>query len=154
MTTGNPPVSTITVSGALPTGVTFVNNGNGTATLSGPPAAGTGGVYAVTFVASNGVQPDAVQNFTLTVNQPPAFTSADNTTFALGAAGSFTVTTTGSPAPAIALTGSTHLPTGLTFVDNGDGTGTLSGSPAAGTGGVYAVTFFADNGVAPAAVQS
>ncbi len=34
----------------------------------------------------------------------------------------------------------------MTFVDNGTGTGTLSGTPAAGTGGTYAITFTASNG--------
>src|SRR5207244_9931152 len=64
-TTGFPTPPTITRSGTLPSGVTFVNNGNGTATLSGTP--GTSGVFALTITASNGVAPNATQNFTLTV---------------------------------------------------------------------------------------
>jgi hypothetical protein len=32
----------LTLTGALPSGVTFTDNGNGTGTLSGTPAAGTG----------------------------------------------------------------------------------------------------------------
>ena len=47
--------------------MTFVDNGNGTATLAGTPAAGTGGTYALTITAANGVLPDATQSFTLTV---------------------------------------------------------------------------------------
>ena len=47
--------------------MTFVDNGDGTGTLSGTPAAGTGGTYALTFTASNAGGP-AVQNFTLTVS--------------------------------------------------------------------------------------
>ena len=43
---------------------------------AGTPAAGTGGTYALTFTAANGVSPDATQSFTLTVNQAPAITSA------------------------------------------------------------------------------
>ena len=39
-TTGS-PTATITESGALPTGVTFTDNGDGTATLGGTPATGT-----------------------------------------------------------------------------------------------------------------
>ena len=42
----------------------------------------------------------------------------------------FTVTTAGTPTPAITVTGT--LPAGVTFVDNGDGTATLAGTPAAG----------------------
>jgi hypothetical protein len=48
--------------------VTFLDNGNGTATLSGTPATGTAGTYAITIKAHNGVGTDASQNFTLTVN--------------------------------------------------------------------------------------
>ena len=59
--------------------MTFTDNGNGTATLAGTPAAGTGGTYPLTITATNGVLPDATQSFTLTVNQAtqaPAITSA------------------------------------------------------------------------------
>ena len=49
--------------------------------LSGTPAAGTHGNYPLTITASNGVSPNATQNFTLTVNPPPG--SLD-TTFGIG----------------------------------------------------------------------
>ena len=144
MTTTGFPASTLTRGGvALPAGVTFVDNGNGTGTLSGTPAAGTGGTYALTFTASNGVGAPAVQSFTLTVSGAPTFTSANNTTFTVGSAGTFTVTTVGSPTPAISVTGT--LPSGVTFTDNGNGTATLSGTPAAGTGGTYPLTLTATN---------
>ncbi len=82
MTTTGFPVPTITRAGAaLPTGVTWIDNGDGTGTLGGTAAAGTGGTYALTFTASNGVGAPAVQTFTLTVNGAPAFTSANTTTF-------------------------------------------------------------------------
>ena len=48
--------------------MTFKDNGNGTATLSGTPASGSGGTFALTFSASNGVGAVANQMFTLTVN--------------------------------------------------------------------------------------
>jgi Domain of unknown function (DUF1929)/PKD domain/Putative Ig domain len=149
--TGSPTPS-LSETGALPSGVTFKDNGNGTGTLSGTPASGTGGTYPLTFTASNGVGTAASQSFTLKVNQAPAITSANNTTFTLGAAGSFTVTTTGSPTPSLSETGA--LPSGVTFKDNGNGTGTLSGTPASGTAGTYPLTFTASNGVGTAASQS
>ena len=127
MTTTGFPIPALSETGALPTGVTFVDNGDGTATLAGTPAAGTGGTYALTITAANGVLPDATQTFTLTVDQAPAITSADSTTFTTGTSGTFTVTTTGFPTPALSETGA--LPTGVTFVDNGDGTATLAGTP-------------------------
>src|SRR5262249_39023772 len=120
--TGN-PTPTITEAGTLPAGVTFNTSTN---VLSGTPAARTGGTYPIPFTASKGVPPNAVQNFTLTVNQAPAITSANNTTFTVGAAGSFTVTATGNPTPTITEAGT--LPAGVTFNAS---TGVLSGTPAA-----------------------
>ena len=146
------PTAGLTESGTLPNGVTFVDNGDGSATLSGMPAAGTGGTYPITVTASNGVSPNATQSFTLTVDAAPAITSANSTTFTTGSAGTFSVTTTGRPAAALAETG--ILPTGISFVDNGNGSATLSGTPAAGTGGSYAITITANNGVSPNATQS
>ena len=131
--------------------MTWVDNGDGTGTLSGTPEAGTGGDYALTFTATNG-SGSAVQNFTLTVAGSPGFTSAATTTFTVGTPGTFTVTAIGAPPPAITVSGT--LPAGVTFVDNGGGSGTLSGTPAAGTGGTYALTFTAANGVLPDGTQA
>ena len=69
--TGSPTPS-LQVSGSLPTGVTFADNHNGTATLAGTPAAGTQGAYSLTITAQNGVGSNSVQTFSLTVN--PAVT--------------------------------------------------------------------------------
>jgi len=96
-TTGNPP-SSLSEAGALPSGVTFVNNGSGTATLSGTPAAGTSGIYALTITASNGVVPNAVQLFTLTVSSAStttSLTSSLNPSLS-GRAVTFTATVTGT----------------------------------------------------------
>ena len=52
--------------------MSFVDNGNGTGTLSYVPTAGTGGLYsALTVTAHNGVAADAQQPFTLDVDVPP-----------------------------------------------------------------------------------
>src|SRR5437667_421388 len=82
----------------------------------------------------------------------PTITSANSTTFVVGTAGSFTVTATGTPTPSLTETGA--LPSGVTFVNNGNGTATLSGTPAAGTGGNYPITITASNGVGTPASQS
>jgi hypothetical protein len=139
------PSPTFGESGSLPFGLTF-NSANGV--LSGTPAAGTAGTYNITFTASNGVGSDATQSFTLTIAQAstaPTITSANSTTFTVGSAGSFSVTATGSPAPTFGESGS--LPAGLTFNSS---RGVLSGTPSAGTGGTYTVTFTASNGVGQA----
>ncbi|HTU17837.1 MAG TPA: immunoglobulin domain-containing protein [Gemmataceae bacterium] len=65
------PTPTLTESGALPRGVAFTNNGNGTATLGGTPAAGSQGTYHFSITAHNGVSSDFTQSFTLTVNPVP-----------------------------------------------------------------------------------
>ncbi|MGA8222072.1 MAG: putative Ig domain-containing protein [Candidatus Acidiferrales bacterium] len=147
------PAPALTFTGNLPTGVTFVDNGNGTATLSGTPTAGTANSYPLAITANNGVGTAAVQNFTLVVNQGAAILSGNSTTFTVGVQGTFTVMTSGSPTPTLTET-PPLLPTGVTFVDNGDGTATLSGTPAAGTGGAYPITITANNGVDLPAMQT
>ena len=125
VTTTGFPVPTLThTAGALPAGVTFTDNGNGTATLSGTPTAT--GAFVLEFTAANGVGAPAVQSFTLTVNQAPTITSAASTTFTEDVPGTFTVTTQGTPPPALTFTGT--LPAGVTFTDNGGGTATLAGT--------------------------
>jgi hypothetical protein len=152
VTSTGSPTPSLTRTGTLPTGVSFVDNGNGTGTLAGTPAAGTSGTYNVVFTAHNSASPDATQNFTLTVDGAPAITSPNTTAFTIGAAGAFTVTATGLPIPSLTMTGA--LPGGVTFVDNGNGTGTLSGTPAAVTKGSYNIVFTAHNIVSPDAIQS
>ena len=127
----------------------FSDNGDGTATLSGTPGAGTGGTYYLTIAASNGVSPASRQNLTLAVDQAPTITSGNSVTLTAGAAGSFSITAAGFPVPTLSESGT--LPSGVTF---NPATGVLSGSPAAGTGGVYNLTFTAHNGVGNEAVQN
>jgi hypothetical protein len=146
------PVPALTVAGTLPIGITFTDNGNATATLSGTPAPGTAGTYSITFAANNGVGVAAGQTFTLTVNAAPSITSGNSTTFTVGSPGWFTVSAAGGPAPSFSETG--RLPAGVTFLDNGNGTATLSGTPATGSGGTYLLTFTASNGIGTAATQT
>jgi hypothetical protein len=116
--------------------------------LSGTPVDATGGTYKVTLTATNGVSPNATKTFALTVRQAPAVTSPANTTFVIGSAGSLHVTATGFPAPTFTETGA--LPSGVTLST----AGLLSGTPASGTSGPYAITVTAANGMAPSATQA
>jgi len=138
------PAPTLSESGTLPTGVTF---NAGTGVLSGTPAAGTGGSYAITFGANNGVGTAASQSFTLIVDEAPAITSANTTTFTIGSAGTFSVVASGFPASTFSETGA--LPSGVTL----SSAGLLSGTAASGTAGSYPITITANNGIGSPASQ-
>jgi hypothetical protein len=154
ITTTGFPNAAITESGQLPAGVTFADNGNGTATIAANlPESTVGGTYPLIITANNGVEPDAVLGFTLTVTQVLTITSSATAAFASGAAGSFTIATTSLLPITPVLTEVGALPPGVTFVDNADGTATISGTPAPGTGGVYGVSITAANGTTPVATQ-
>ena len=65
------------------------------------------------------------------MGQAPTITSAASYTATVGTAFSFTVTTTGYPVPTLTEAGA--LPAGVTFVNNGNGTATIAGTPTAAT---------------------
>ena len=150
ITTTGYPAPTITETATLPSGVTFQNNGNGTATLS-VAATAAGGAYSLSFTAANSVSPNATQSFTLTVDAAPVITSANGTNFTVGVGGTFTITTTGYPTPTITETGS--LPSGVTFTNNGNGTATLSVSAGAADDNT-SFTITAANGIGSNATQT
>ena len=121
------------------------------------PPAGTvllGGyqTLSVQFTPKNTTYAPSTGSVTLTVVQALAISSANSATFVIGAPGSFTVLTTGLPTPSLSESGS--LPAGVTFTDNGNGTGTLQGTPAPAASGSFNLSFTAQNGLSPNAVQS
>jgi Domain of unknown function (DUF1929)/PKD domain len=149
--TGSDPDGTISAyswsfPGGSPSSSSLANPGS--VTYSTP------GTYVTTFTVTDnaGLTDPNPPTRTITVQAPPSITSANNTTFTVGAAGSFTVTTTGAPTPSLSESGT--LPSGVTFVDNGNGTAKLSGTPGVGTAGTYSLTFTASNGVGTPASQA
>jgi hypothetical protein len=132
----------------------------GTLGTANPPSATTTGGQAIsTFFAGaagagsgTATLDSQTVSVAITIGQSPSISSANNTTFTAGTAGFFSVTTTGFPAPSISENGA--LPSGVTLVNNGNGTATLSGTPASGTGGIYNITLTAQNGFTPNAVQN
>lgn len=158
VTTTGTPTAALSEDGALPAGITFTDNGDGTATIAGEAPAGTAGTYPVTISASNGLSPQATQSFTLTVDSQttaPAITSANNDTETVGVPFSFTVTTDGYPAPTLTMSKRGGLPKDITFTDNGDGTATIASTgPAAADAGAYAFIITAANGILPQANQT
>jgi FG-GAP-like repeat len=153
VTTSGIPAPSLTETGGLPAGVSFTDEGNGTALLAGTPVPGTGGVYDLTITADNGASPEATQPFTLTVDQPPVITSPSSFTFIDGRTNTFVVTSTGFPTPTLSLTNGT-LPTSVTLTPTDSGTLLLTGDPPQSTVGSYTLTFDATNTVAPDAMQT
>jgi iron transport multicopper oxidase len=121
------PTPTIGESGALPAGITFTANSDGTATLSGRPAAGTPGSYPLVLTASNGTSPDAVQDFVLDV-VPIEVTTPSLPAATLGASYSTPLSALGGRPPYTwkLVRGAGVLPRGIKL---NKATGVLSGTP-------------------------
>ena len=133
------PVPAITTTSTLPTGLTFKDNGNGSATISGTPATGTGKAYSIALTATN-VLGTASKTYSLTANQPPAISGATNVTLTHGVAKTVSVTITGYPTPSYTVTGT--IPPGMTLT-KGTSKATISGTPT--TVGSYPITVSATN---------
>ena len=141
------PPPTVSESGPpLPKGVSFTSTAaSGAGLISGTPTnvSGVGGVYSFTITASNGIAPDASQNFTLTVNQTPVWHPSPPATFpdSVSSPKNLTVTATGYPS-AITYT-ATGVPSWASFDQT---TGVLSGNPpSTAKGQRYRLTFTAKN---------
>jgi hypothetical protein len=140
-TNGIPP-ATITKMGAVPAGLTLVANGNGTDTLSGTPTRARTSSLKLTASNADG---KATQTLSIAVVAGPTISAKSSQSVVVGRSVKYTVRTAGSPTPAITESG--PLPSGVTFTANTASStkAKLSGSPAAGTEGTYALTFTATN---------
>ncbi len=123
----------------LPAGLSF---DPATKEFTGTPAVGSGGTYTLHVTATGLVGQDYTQAFTITVVEPLSVVTTGSLAFTAGTFGSYSVTGYSFPSPItsalLSLAG--PLPAGLTItsVTVGDHTTvTLSGTPAAGTGGTY-----------------
>jgi hypothetical protein len=153
ITTNGFPLPAITLfsGGPLPAGLTLTDNGNGTATLAGTPALGTGGIRTLSLRATNLVAPGvANQTFTLRINEALRFTTPPTATFVAGTTNSFVVSTAGFPTAALSVT--SVLPPGITFTDNGNGTGTIAGTPLVAS--EYSLSLRGTNGIGADALQA
>jgi len=132
----------------LPAGASFTDNGNGTGTFSWTPNFTQAGVFNVTFAASDGVlTDDEIVAITVSnVNQAPVLAAIGPQSTPVEVLLSFGVSAT-DPDGTIPTLSATNLPTGASFTDNGDGTGTFDWTPAIGQEGVHNVTFTASDGV-------
>ena len=118
---------------ALPGWLQLTDHGDGSATLEGTPDGADVGEHDITIAVSDGTD-TAAQDFTITVaaagsgNTQPAFTSTPVTDATEDEAYTYEVTAEDADGDPVELTAPT-LPDWLSFDDNGDGTGTLSGTP-------------------------
>lgn len=130
----------------LPSGLTLMSNGDGTATISGKPGAHDAGIYNATITAEVAGQTPAVQTLAVTVDNTPVFTTKSVYRAVSGTAFSDHIATRyGYPIPSIA-SGST-LPSGVVLTDNHNGTATLGGDPGPTTGGTYPLAITANTGL-------
>ena len=153
VTTTGLPVPSLAVGGAaLPAGVTFVDNGDGTGTLERHAGGRHRRQLRDHVHRDEQRRPSAPQSVHAHGERArPRSRAPRRRRSPLGVAGSFTVTTIGMPAATLSVGA---LPGGVTFVDNLNGTGTLSGTPAAGTAGAHTLTFTATNGVGGPVTQT
>jgi hypothetical protein len=147
---GSTPILTTS---ALPTGATFIDNGNGTGSLAWTPTFIQAGVYNVTFRATDAIISADVDSEVVTItvveagNQTPLLATIGPRLVTEGTLLTFTVTATDPENDPLTM-GTTALPTNATFTDNGDGTGSFSFTPDFTQSGSYVVTFFANDGSA------
>jgi hypothetical protein len=142
-TNSSSPTYTNTTSTNFGNGTYLIWNVSGHVTITIAANAGPNAVAAGIFFGGAPTQSPTA----------PAITSVNNATFTVGTPGTFMVTTTGSPTPSL-VAGGASLPTGVSFVDNHNGTGTLSGNPSTNASSPYQITFAASNGVSPVFTQN
>ena len=147
ITTTGIPAASVTESGTLPSGLTFTDNGNGTANFTGMIVAGTAGTYNLTIKAANSAG-TATQQFTLTITNATSapttiFSSSSNMTFTEGSNSSYTFIATGNGSNFKIFVYSGTLPPGLNLHDNKDGTASFFGTPT--KSGTYTFTLEAEN---------
>ena len=141
VTTTGWPLPSLTESGALPSGVTFHDNGDGTGTLSGrrlPARAGStrSRLPRRTVSARTRCRPSPSRSTSRRDHEQPAHDLRGRD------AGQLQCDVDGA-IPRRRSTDAGPWRTGVTFHDNGDGTGTIAGTATTGTGGVYDSTLTA-----------
>ncbi len=154
------PGDTLTITaGNLPAWLTFADHGDGTATLAGTPANADVGEHLVELRVEDVAGLSDTQSFTIrvaNVNDAPAFASAPHTAATQDAPYTYTIAAADSDlihGDALTITAGS-LPNWLTFADHGDGTATLSGTPANANVGDHAITLLATDAGGLTATQT
>ena len=124
------------IGSALPPGSSFTDHANNSGTFTWTPVAGQGGTYTASFTGLDGKGASGSASTQITVtgdvvlNHPPTVSAPAALSANVGDHISFTVTASDPDADPVALSASS-LPSGATFIDHGDDTGTFSWTPGA-----------------------
>ena len=132
-----------------PDWLTFTDNGDGTATLTGTPTNAEVGSHDVVLQVSDGSM-STEQPFGITVvntNDAPSFTSEPVTMATAGSPYSYNITVNDPDLGAVLAITAPVKPEWLTLTDNGDGTAVLSGTPGSENVGINDVTLRVNDGV-------
>jgi hypothetical protein len=131
------PAPTFSVTGTLPTGVTF---DGATGVLSGTPKTSLTESYSVKFIATNGIGVPTTQTFRILVGKKPVFESASTYTVLIGHQATFRLKASGLATETFGVKG--KLPKGLNLTS----TGVIIGTPQPDSQGTYNLTFYVDDG--------
>ena len=138
---------TITVS-QLPAWLSFVDHGNGTATISGTPTNANAGLASVDIHVTDGTYyADQVMSLNVAkTNHAPSFTSTPPLSALTETPYTYNVVASDPDGDVLAINATVALPAWLTLVDHGDGTATLSGTPDDSATGHYSLTLTVNDG--------
>lgn len=125
--TGGFPAAALSKSGSLPSGVTFTDNGNGTATLSGTPGGGSAGTYSLTITADNDIGSNATQSFTLNVIDGLFVTSSSDPTSLTAGTLRYAIDVANDRAN-MGLSSTIHIDPGVTTITLAQGEFVMTGS--------------------------
>jgi hypothetical protein len=135
---------------ALPPGSTFVDHGDDTGTFTWTPGSGQVGTHTASFTGTDGHGGSGSASTQITVtsapeNHAPTLSAPAAVSVDEGQNLTFAVTASDQDGDHVALSANSP-PSGSTFVDNGDNTGSFSWTPGSTQSGVYAVTFVGNDG--------
>jgi hypothetical protein len=128
---------------SLPTGASFTDNGDGSATFSWTPALDQAGSYPLTFSVQDDYVPPGTDSEAITVtigggNQPPVLSPIGNHMAYSGEALSIALSASDPDGDALSFSAS-NLPLGALLNDNGDGTASLDWTPDLGQLGTHSL---------------
>jgi len=136
---------------ALPPGSNFIDHADGTGTFSWTPSNGQAGSYTASFsgLDNKGGSGSASTSITVTggvpENHAPTLTAPSTAEVKENLHLSFAVTASDPDGDHVTLT-TGALPSGASFTDHGDNTGTFSWTPSLTQSGAYTVAFLGNDG--------